>query len=189
LSTNNERAKIYIIPDNFASGPKIWQGMVSVRNLAEGIVMGLLAAAIVLALPISVSSKITACIIAAGPFVILGAVGINGDPVSVFLLNVYRWLTSRRIMLYNINTKCYSMPILEMMLTLDRPIDAITAFINDIRNRLGLNTVKEEEILIEGRDFVFDRELEDVFAESKRTPTYINNTADTDADSMVEFDD
>lgn len=182
-----ERSKIYHIPDNFASGPRIWQGMVSLRNFVEGIIMAIAGVAVVLLLPLGISNKIGTCIVVGLPLVLLGVAGINGDPVSQFLLNVYRWATNRRIMLYNINTRSYSMPILEMMLTMERPVDTITDLWASIKTRLGLDKAKEEDILIEGRDFVFDKELEDVYAESKRVPTYVHD-ANSD-NSMINFDD
>lgn len=168
-------AKTYHIPDNFAEGTKILQGMFELRNFLEGCVMAAAVAIIITILPVSWSAKMTLYLVLCIPAMMLGIFGINGDPVSRFVVSLRKWMNGRRTLLYNAHTNSYNMPIGDMLLTTERPVDSVRKTIGNIKQRFSSKNDQENDI-IEGIDFEFGEESENSYASRKRVPAYLETT-------------
>lgn len=167
-------AKTYHIPDNFAEGTKILQGMFELRNFLEGCVMAAAVAIIITILPVSWSAKMTLYLVLCIPTMMLGIFGINGDPVSRFVVSLRKWMNGRRTLLYNAHTNSYNMPIGDMLLTMERPVDSMRRTFGNIKQKFS-SSVQENDI-IEGIDFEFGDEVENSYANQKRVHAYLNTT-------------
>lgn len=121
-----EKVKLYTIPENFIEGGRIFNGMFRLRNFIEGLVLGSLFALIALAIPIgSVAARISVVLMAALPPLLLGIVGVNGDPLFSFLRTALKWRRTHRIMVYNERVQAYSTTPLDVMMGEDLPKDKL----------------------------------------------------------------
>ena len=101
------RPTIYYIPENFLGESRILNGQIRVRYLIDSIGLSAILA-LIIGLPLllfvfreaTFNVKITVLVISVAPGFLAGQFGYNGDPVSVFLTNVYRWRKKRQIRLY-----------------------------------------------------------------------------------------
>ncbi len=111
----DNKPMIYAIPDNFIDESRILRGMFKTRNFVEGIIYAAVIGFPVLALCSgqSLETKLTIMTFCAAPPFLLGVMGINGDTVSVAVKNIYKWLRSRGIMLYNQNITMLKKPPIE----------------------------------------------------------------------------
>lgn len=168
-------AKTYHIPDNFADGTKVFQGMFELRNFMEGCVMAAAVAIIITVLPVKWNTKMTLYLIFCIPAMMLGIFGINGDPVSKFVVSLRKWMKGRRTLLYNAHTNSYNMPIGDMLLTTERPVDSMRKTFGNIKQKFDLSNNQEDDI-VEGLDFEFGEEAETAYANRKRIPAYLDTT-------------
>ena len=125
----NEKQHIYIIPDNFIEGGRIFNGMFKLRNFVEGVILGGFFAMLAMMIPVEeTTTRITVVVSFALPWFMLAIMGINGDPLSVFLMGAYRWKKNRRVMHYNDQTHAREERPVDMMLSdelaKDKIIDA-----------------------------------------------------------------
>jgi conjugal transfer ATP-binding protein TraC len=92
---------MYDIPHNYEDGGGVVGGRFSIRNAAEGIGSAALVVLIVVKLlPVPVVLKALLSTFLGLPLLILGVFGIGGEPVSSFLFYMFRFMTSRRRLIY-----------------------------------------------------------------------------------------
>ena len=97
MSKQIESPNTYYIPPNFIDTGTVMGGMFKLRNVIEA---GVLAGAIILPLfrsTLGMKAKIIVACVTALPVGILALVGIDGESLSSFILNWFKFLTNRRV--------------------------------------------------------------------------------------------
>ena len=91
-----EELDMYIIPPNFVEGGKIFGGMFRLRNAIEAGAIGGGCALLVFRLPVSLTAKIIILCVTALPLAIFGLIGIEGNSLTEFVMNVAKFVRNRR---------------------------------------------------------------------------------------------
>ncbi len=94
---DDEQAKLYYIPKNFIDKSTIFGGEIALRNAIEGGVLGAIIGFPIINLNFSLSTKIIILFATALPVLILGIVGVQGEPLTSFIINLFKFIGSRRI--------------------------------------------------------------------------------------------
>lgn len=151
---DEEKVKIYDIPDNFIDESRIFNGIFKTRNFVEGVVMALIAAIPALLIPAStLNTRIVILIAICGPFFLLGNAGYNGDPISTTILHAKAWYQGRGIMLYNANSRALKESPLAYMESTELPRDKLVDMVNNWKN--ARRQRNERMVYIEGETFEF----------------------------------
>jgi len=149
----------YVIPENMIDGGKI-MGF-KARNIVEGVILG---GAIALLsyrlLPFEeFSMRFSFTVILAAPFLALGAVGINGYPLTYFLKVAYQWLQARDILLYDHSVRLLEVSLLENRMN---QTDLRDKVFNIYEKHISATRNKEKgKAMIEGVDFKFAQDKEE----------------------------
>ena len=97
MSKNDrEELDVYVIPPNFIEGGKVFGGMFKLRNVIEAGLLGAAVTALVLKIPASLTVKIVVMCLTTLPVAIFGVMGIEGESLTEFLFNVFKFLKNRR---------------------------------------------------------------------------------------------
>lgn len=153
-----EKTREYYIPDNFIEEGRVFQGRIRLRNLIEGIAMGLISAsagimAVLVCPQMKLEIKVSLIAILAIPPLIFGVTGFNGDTVSVALKYAIAWMRNRDTMLYNTAPKRLR---LDPLMTLMNQTTARDQLLESIEEKRKENIQKKAELsMSEGKDFVF----------------------------------
>lgn len=142
----------YYIPSNFLESGYVLNGAVAIRNFVEGCVLAFLGFLVckLLNLPSGVDA-ITWYIMLMFPPFMIGVYGVSGDPLSVFLMDVYNWRKRRRPYLYNNHNEAFSISAADLMLEEPQLRDMIADTIDRVRK----NMAGEDIDYIEGETFKF----------------------------------
>ena len=98
----DSQIETYSIPENFIDESRILNGMFKTRNAIEGLILAFVFTIWPLLLfHGATATKICICAFTAIPPFMIGNFGFNGDPISVTIRNMLRWMKSKRIILYN----------------------------------------------------------------------------------------
>ena len=150
-------ARSYLIPDNFIDGGKVFGGTFKTRNFVEAIV--LCGALVLISLQIPCNSfqvRISLTIFMGAPGLILGLIGVNNDPLSVFLVNVLKWYRSRKTMLFNEAVQCRNNDIVAKMMEQQSPQEVLAKQLKAMQDR----NQSEDYQMVEGVDFHFEADPE-----------------------------
>ena len=93
---DHEEDSVFFIPPNFLASGRLFGGMLRARNAIEAGALVLLTGIPILKLPFSLTTRIIIMCLITLPLGILGAIGIEGDSITEFAINWFRWLTNRR---------------------------------------------------------------------------------------------
>ncbi|EOS56996.1 hypothetical protein C814_02585 [Anaerotruncus sp. G3(2012)] len=97
MRRNEEEQDVYIIPQNFIEGGKVFGGMFRWRNVVEAAILGLATGFPLFHLPIRLYYRIILLCLIPLPLTLFGLIGIGDDSLSEFVLNFFGWLRRRRI--------------------------------------------------------------------------------------------
>lgn len=92
----HEELDVYVIPPNFIEGGKLFGGMFKMRNAIEAGILAGGSGAFILKLPVSLTAKIIILCIISLPLAIFGLIGVDGESLSEFVINVFKFLRNRR---------------------------------------------------------------------------------------------
>lgn len=151
--------RTYVIPANYLDSGYILNGRFAVRNAIEAIILGIIGFIICSFLPIPHNwDGITYYILIIVPLMMLGAVGVQEGPLSVFLYDAYKWLKKKKPYFYNNHGTAYH--VSSAQITIDEPNirDILIDKLDQVRQ-----TMKAPKIeYVEGENFEFasDPELE-----------------------------
>lgn len=150
----------YQIPDNFIEGGRIFNGMFRTRYFIEGVILGFVGL-FISQLPnyASMQSSIIVHILLIAPLFLIGLVGINDLPISIFLATCIKWKRKKAIYFYN------GKPRSQRVRPVDKLMHSVTArdrMIAAIQHLRASKDAKDYNY-VEGVDYVFreDLELED----------------------------
>lgn len=91
-----EELDIYVIPPNFIEDGKIFGGTFRLRNAIEAGILGGGSALLVFKIPVSLTVKIIILCVTALPLAIFGLIGVEGESLTEFIINIFRFLKNRR---------------------------------------------------------------------------------------------
>ena len=142
----------FIIPANFMESGYVLNGAVSVRNAVEACVLVLLGYFICTLLPLPEGlDAITYYILIMGPLGLIGLYGIQGDPISVFILEMFKWYRRRNPCFYNAHGEAYTQEAAEYLMDTPQLRDMVADVIDDLRKKMA----SEETVYVEGETFRF----------------------------------
>lgn len=140
------------------------------RNVVEGFVMGGIAAMLAMTFPIESNiTKISTVVLFAAPFVIFGAIGIYGGPVSEFLKNFSLWAKQRQVLLYNGSTRLLNTSPVDVAMEQKDLHDRIVEIMETRRKRAA---EADRMDLIEGIDFTFEEDRDEKLALAKKVSKF-----------------
>lgn len=153
MNIEDDQPEVYTIPDNFIKDGYILNGNIRFRNAVEAALMTGATALIFWNLPIhDWIIKLSVTITFSTPMLLIGIIGVNGDPISVFLKKALHWFQSKRILLYNGKVATVHTRPVESVLNRELPRDKIVYALGNFKRSHG---AKDHDVLVEGRDFVF----------------------------------
>lgn len=91
-----EELDVYVIPPNFIEGGKLFGGMFKMRNAIEAGILAGGCGILVFKLPVTLTTKIIILCVTALPLAIFGLMGVDGESLSEFVINVFKFLRNRR---------------------------------------------------------------------------------------------
>ena len=94
----NEERDIYTIPPNFIEGGTLMGGMFKTRNVIEAGILAVLIGGPVLSLHFSLTVRIVILCLTALPFSLVALIGINGNSLSSFFIQLISFLRNRRLL-------------------------------------------------------------------------------------------
>ena len=109
MSNGKEERDVYYIPGNFLTSGRLFGGMIRVRNAIEACALVLLTGLPIINLGISLTARVIILCLITLPLGVFGVVGIEGDSLSEFVINWFRWLCNRRV-LYRSDTPAKQEP-------------------------------------------------------------------------------
>lgn len=128
------------IPENFADTGRCFNGMFRTRNLAEGAILALPIAKLIIDTILPLEQKIVVTAICAGGVLLFCIVGINGDSVGEFLTHLFVYNKKKRIAKYNPRVKNEAMPGYLTKSAVELPRDKIIRLLGEINQK-----AKDEE--------------------------------------------
>ena len=98
---DENKEEIYVIPHNFTDGGGVFRGIFRLRNVIEGFAMALaIGYPIYKLLPTPIYAKFIIIPILSGGLMIFGCAGINDEPVSINMMYMFKFLFSRRKLVF-----------------------------------------------------------------------------------------
>ena len=161
-----DKPRVYAIPENFIDESRIVRGMFKTRNFIEGLIMGGISAIPALFIPAeSFNTRVTLITAFAAPLFLLGNNGFNGDPISTTLKNARNWFRIRSLMLYNSGTRALKEAPLTVMMERPQASDKILDILDIIKENRREKAAKVKYIEGETFEFAEDSELSGNYVE------------------------
>jgi hypothetical protein len=98
MSKPTEERDVYYIPPNFLTTGRLFGGMLRIRNAIEAGILVLGTGIPIFKLPLSLTARIIILCLITLPLGIFAIVGLDGDSLSEFVINWFKWLFNRRIL-------------------------------------------------------------------------------------------
>lgn len=144
--------KRFIIPMNFMESGYVLNGAVSLRNAIEAGVMALLGFWVCKLLPLPGGvDAIPYYIFIIAPIAMIGLYGIQGDPISVFVMNYVRWNRRRKPYFYSGHSEAYTQEVVDYMHDSANFRDMIADAVDKMRKKMSSDDID----YIEGETFRF----------------------------------
>lgn len=154
-----ERFQVYYIPHNFVDGGKVLGGLVSLRNLVEGIIISICPALFVIRFcPGGFDTKAAIVLLICLPLLVFGCVGLNGDSLSEFLLYYIRFCRKKRIIQYNPRIKIEAVPYSDGMKT-ELPKDRLIRMFGSLIGNKGFGETEDEMDIESESDQFFEDDV------------------------------
>lgn len=142
----------FIIPMNFMETGYVLNGAVAIRNAVEAAVMALIGFFLCKMLPLPDGlDAITYYILIIGPFFMLGLSGVQGDPLSVFIMDFFKWRQRRKPCFYNTHSEAYTQEAADLLMDAPQLRDMLADALDAMRKKMA----SEEIDYVEGKTFRF----------------------------------
>ena len=97
MNKQNEHHDTYTIPPNFIEGGTLFGGMFKIRNVIEAGILAVSVGVPVFSIDISLTARIIILCLTALPLGLFALMGVNGEPLSSYIIAFFKWLGNRRI--------------------------------------------------------------------------------------------
>lgn len=97
MNKQNEHHDIYTIPPNFIEGGTLFGGMFKIRNVFEAGILAVSVGVPVFSIDISLTTRIIILCLTALPLGLFALMGVNGEPLSSYIVAFFKWLGNRRV--------------------------------------------------------------------------------------------
>jgi len=97
MADKEDRHDTYVIPSNFIEGGTVMGGMFKLRNAIEAGALALLIGFPIFKIQLSLTVRIVILCLTALPVALLALIGINGESLTSFIINFFKFLFSRRV--------------------------------------------------------------------------------------------
>ena len=159
----------------------VLNGAVAIRNAVEGAILGILGFFLCKLLPIpqgldGISYYILICL----PLMMIGAYGVQGDPISVFIWDFFKWRRRRKPFFYSGHSEAYTLEAADMILDAPQLRDHLADAIDKMRQSLAA----EEVEYVEGKTFRFAEDPEQ--AALKYAQEELQNKRDAELAAALE---
>lgn len=131
------------------------------RNLAEGVVLGAVGVVLSFLLPVHGTARLSATIFMFFAPCLLGAVGIMGDPLSVFAGNAIKWVRHRGPMLFNHTPRLLEVSPTEAALDNDKARMVLAQKLEALKTKF--QTSEAGISMVEGEDYEFMEDRDEAY--------------------------
>ncbi len=97
MSKQNEHHDTYTIPPNFIEGGTLFGGMFKMRNVIEAGIIAFAVGMPVFSIDISLTARMIILCLTALPLGLFALMGVNGEPLSSYIVAFFKWLGNRRV--------------------------------------------------------------------------------------------
>ncbi len=97
MNKQNEHHDTYTIPPNFIEGGTLFGGMFKIRNVFEAGILAVSVGVPVFSIDISLTARIIILCLTALPLGLFALMGVNGEPLSSYIVAFFKWLGNRRV--------------------------------------------------------------------------------------------
>ena len=150
----------YCIPANYLESGYLLNGRFPMRNAIEAVILFFVGLGVCNALPIphNLEEGATYYVLIIMPMVMIGASGIQGEPLSIYLMNAYKWYKAKKPYFFNHHGKAYRVSAAQLILDEPSMRDVLADKLSQFRKAISSPRVE----YVEGENFVFaeDPELE-----------------------------
>ena len=106
MARKHDTYDTYYIPHNYIDSSSVFGGAVKTRNLAEGIIMAMIPSYFIYnSATLDLTWKVILILICGLPLLLLGCIGLFGEPPTQFSVTFYRFLRNRHIYRYTVPDK------------------------------------------------------------------------------------
>ena len=165
IMNEKERRTIYNIPINYQGESRAIRGMFKMRFFVEGLALAIITFIATMKpfgqitdMPLRITVTLLVCM---GPF-LFGTIGIGGEPITVAIAGLVKWLRSRKVMLYNSNARATTRAQGDIFVEREanrKTIDDVTESVKRKLMRKPTTVYKEGENF----EFVQNEYLDDVY--------------------------
>lgn len=142
----------FYIPMNFMESGYLFNGLVSIRNAIEAGVLSMLAYYFCKLFPIpSGLDGVPYYIFIISPVALLSVSGIRGDPLSVFVIDFFRWRRHRKPSLYSNHGKAYTAEAANALMEEPQIRDMLANVVDRVRANMSAKDID----YVEGKNFEF----------------------------------
>lgn len=187
--SGNERRTIYNIPINYQGESRAIRGMFKMRFFVEGLALAIITFIATMKpfgqitdMPLRITVTLLVCM---GPF-LFGTIGIGGEPITVAIAGLVKWLRSRKVMLYNSNARATTRAQGDIFVEREanrKTIDDVTESVKRKLMRKPTTVYKEGENF----EFVQNEYLDDVY-EPEHSAAVIVGSIDLENDDDDDDD-
>lgn len=147
----------FIIPTNFMESGYLFNGAVSIRNAIEAgvlVMFGIFLCGL-LPLPGGIDS-ITYYILICGPLGLVGLFGVQGDPLSTFVVDFFKWRRRRQPCFYSGHSEAYTQEAADLLMDVPQFRDILADSLEKIRQKMAAGDIE----YVEGETFEFAEDPE-----------------------------
>lgn len=155
---SSEQYRQYVIPENVTDGGYI-KGFRK-RNAIEGGILAAIGFILLLPLHLAGTSRISTTIFVSGPLFLVGAIGVEGDPLSVFVKNSVMWLKNRSPMLFNNTPRILEESPVDSALEASDMKAAFFDKLDAVRTKMQTSGLGDN--MVEGEDFEFVADRDEI---------------------------
>lgn len=111
MSEEDISLNTYVIPNNFGDTGRCINGLFRTRNLVEAIILAAPPLVFIMrSETLNIDQKIVTTVFVSGVLFAVGVLGIAGDSLTEYLMNIIRFVRSKRIAKYNPRIKSEATP-------------------------------------------------------------------------------
>ena len=121
-------------------------GAVSIRNAIEAAVLALLGFFVCRMLPLpGGTDAITYYILICGPLALIGLSGVQGDPLSVFVMDFIKWRRRRKPSFYSNHSEAYTQEAADLLRDAPQMRDMLANAVDKMRTRMTSDDFEDVE--------------------------------------------